>query len=202
MSIEIDWQAYPPKQGENDSPLGLQYYPRIRNSRKVTDEELFKIASNRSALSRGHFPAAIYKIAQAIAHELLNGNIVTLNDLGTFKLHIGTDKPVSKDNRKNLRDIAIKGVNFTPSPEFLEMLLNPDFEWKPEHVSTTPCTDEAILAQLHTWFTSHPFITRQEFCDLFQMSRTTATNRLNKLIEKGMIEKTGKNKDTRYVLKT
>lgn len=201
MSIKIDWQEYPPKQGESDTTGERQYYPRIRNSRKVTDEELFKIASIKSVISRGHFPAAVFQIAKAIAQELMNGNTVTLNDLGTFRLHIGTDTPVGKNERNNVKNIAIKGINFTPSPDFLEMLVESQFEWQPEHVSTPSYTDEAILTELKTWFTTHPNITRQEFCNLFQMSRTTGTNWLNKLIRQGMIEKTGKNKETRYMPK-
>lgn len=200
MAIEIDWQAYPPKQGDENQEL--RYYPRIKNSRKVTDDELFNEASKKSVITRSHFYPALYEVARAIAQELMNGNIVTLNDLGTFKLQIGTDTPVSKNERMNLRNISIKGINFAPSPDFLEFLADPQFEWKPERVSTPTYTDDAILLELQSWFTTHSLITRQEFCHLFQMSRTTGTTRLNNLIEKGLIEKQGENKETRYVLKS
>lgn len=201
MSIKIDWQKYPPQKnaGDDEEP---HYFPRTKDSRLITDEELFARMSLHSGKHRSYYMPALEDLSQAIAETLLEGNIVKLSDLGTFSLGLGTHDAVTESNFTEMENILINGVKFTPSENLLQRLQHPEFKWSPERATHPQLDDEQIVQYLEDWFITHDTITRQEFCNLLQMSRTTGTNWLNKLIDKKVVRKIGHNRDTRYVLTT
>lgn len=193
MAIQIDWRKIP----ERISKGMKLYFPRIRSSRTVTEEEVLKHASKGTVFDKGTLIAAKYNITRAIAEELSAGHAVRLNDLGTFRLQIGTGRAVSEEERSHTDTVRIEGISFTPSPEFLEMIGHPSFSWDQED-SCTDVAHEELTTKLNAWFENHPHITRQQFSDIFNMRRTTATKYINVLISNGFLYKEGEKSTTIY----
>lgn len=198
MAIKINWQKFPPNNNTKDAE-DPHFFPRIRNTRTITDNELLDHMSLHSGKHRSYYMPALGDLSQAIAETLLEGNMVKLFDLGTFRLRLGTGKQVTSRNRSDMSNIIIQGVNFTPSEEFLQRLQSPTFQWTPEHTTPRHISEEDIIESLKEWFETHQDISRQKFEHLFQFSRTTATNRLNQLIKRGLLKKFGNNRETKYV---
>lgn len=198
MSIKIDWQKFPPKKemGEEEE---TRYFPRIRGGRTISDDELFARMSLHSGKHRSYYMPALEDLSQAIAETLLEGNMVKLFDLGTFNLSLDTNNEVTVNNFSDMNNIHINGVKFTPSENLLQRLQHPEFKWVPKRSNYTQPDEEQIMKYLANWFTIHDCITRLEFEKLFELSRTTATTRLNQLIEKGILKKSGSNRNTIYV---
>lgn len=193
MAIRIDWHRIPEKISK-----GLElFFPRIKSSRTVSDAQILKRASQKTVFDRGTLIAAKYSLARAIAEELSAGNAVKINDLGTFRLQIGTCRAVSAEERSHTDDVHIEGINFTPSPEFLEMIGNPDFSWVKEN-SCTDITNEELTIKLTNWFENNPHITRKQFCNLFNMRRTTAMKHIKTLISNGFLYRKGVKSSTIY----
>lgn len=196
MSIEIDWHKIPTtKQDEED-----RYFPRIKSSHTVTDKELFKKASGKTVFTRATFGPAVYELARVIAEMLSQGNAVSLQDLGIFRLQFGTEHSITSNQRTDTKAIKVKGVSFTPSEELMKVLQETEFKWTPERITHSYLTDEEIIARLQIWFATHSSITRQQFSDLFLLRRSTATKRINSLIHSDILTKHGNNRQTHYTL--
>lgn len=193
MAIRIDWHRVPEKISK-----GLElFFPRIKSSRTVSEAQILKRASKKTVFDKGTLFAAKYNLALAIAEELRAGNAVKLNDLGTFRLQIGTKRAVSAEGRSHTDIVHIEGINFTPSPEFMEMIGNPDFSWDKED-SCSNVSNEELIAKLTAWFENNPQITRNQFCNLFSMRRTTAMKHINALISNGFLYREGVKSTTIY----
>ncbi len=195
MATKIEWHKVPSK-AEDAEP---RFFPRIKKAGKVGERKLFKKASAHSVIDRATFSPAIYELVHAIAEELKKGNTVSIQDLGTFQMQIGTEQAIKASERTNTQAIKVEGVKFTPSPHFMDLLKDTEFAWEPKEITNAPITDEQVMEHLSAWFSTHDSITRSQFCTLFHMRRTTATKRINTLISKGLITRAGTNKETKYI---
>lgn len=195
MAAKIEWHKVPSRAKDAEP----RFFPRIKKSEVIRERELFKKASTHSVIDRATFSPAIYELMHAIAEELKKGNTVSIQDLGTFQLQIGTEQAIGASERANTQAIKVEGVRYTPSPLLIDLLKDTEFTWEPEEIATTPITDEQVMEQLSIWFSTHDSITRSQFCALLHMRRTTATKRINSLISKGIITRLGANRDTKYI---
>ncbi|MGM9759668.1 MAG: HU family DNA-binding protein [Parabacteroides sp.] len=197
MAINIEWQVKPPVKGKNVGKP--QMFPRITDSEVVDEQQLAELVASEGALSRGNAKAAFNDLADVMATLLKEGKTIDIPMIGTFKLSIGTDSQIHPESNRRMQSVVVRGVNFQPSPQFMEAIGNPYFIWQPTTgVAVAPPASQFIPV-LTDYFQTHHSITRATFAQMFGLKRSTACNRLKELEQMGVIQSVGSGKETKYV---
>jgi predicted histone-like DNA-binding protein len=105
-----------PKQNNLASPPEINYYPCAVSKGEVSLDDLAKIIASRSTMSRADCYGVVMALTDVIGEALANGNIVKIENLGTFKLNLlgtpaATAEALGKSNIKGAK------INYKPSRE-------------------------------------------------------------------------------------
>ena len=115
------------KKGYNLKTKEVIYFPQWTRQATVNETQLAKRMSRGSTFSVGEVNGVLADFPQCIFDELLNGNEVSLEGLGTFKLK------VSGKSQRDKKDVTSQGckasVVFEPTAE-LTSRLNDEMEFR------------------------------------------------------------------------
>ncbi len=121
------------KKGANPQTKEVIYFPQWTRISTVTETQLSKRMARGSTFSVGEINGVFSDFPQSIIDELLNGNAVSIDGLGTFKLK------VSGKSQKEKKDVTSAGakitVLFDPAAE-LTSRLNDEKEFRFVEVPT------------------------------------------------------------------
>lgn len=200
MAINIEWQVLP-NQTSNavDTP---RLYPRMTDSETVNMISLCEKVAKHSTVTKGTVKSVICDMVDIFAKLLYEGKTIDLEDLGTFRLSIGTNTYVTSNMPYNKRPVMIRGINFQPSKTLMDAIGTPQFRTIPYNIRHTKMSQEQLQHVLLEYFKTHDSITRSHFEDLCKLKRTTAYVRLKALVDSGFLIKVGTNRDTKYIIGT
>lgn len=104
-----------------------KWYAAPVKTGSVTHKALAKSISGRSSLTAGDVANALQNLSELIPEELIKGNSVQLEGVGSFRLSFSSEGVA---NEKDFTTDKIKGVKvlFTPSPEFKKAIAGMKFE--------------------------------------------------------------------------
>ena len=126
--------------GVNLQTKEIIYYPRWTRISTVSETQLAKRMARGSTFSVGEINGVFADFPQSIIDELLNGNAVSIDGLGTFKLK------VSGKSQKEKKDVTSAGakisVVFEPAAE-LTSRLNDEREFRFVEVPTAEGQQDA-----------------------------------------------------------
>ena len=121
------------KKGANPQTKEVIYFPQWTRISTVNETQLSKRMARGSTFSVGEINGVFSDFPQSIIDELLNGNAVSIDGLGTFKLK------VSGKSQKEKKDVTSAGakitVLFDPAAE-LTSRLNDEKEFRFVEVPT------------------------------------------------------------------
>ena len=121
------------KKGINPQDKSTLYFPQWTRVSTVNETQLAKRMARGSTFSVGEINGVFADFPQSIIDELLNGNAVSIDGLGTFKLK------VSGKSQKEKKDVTSAGakitVLFDPAAE-LTSRLNDEKEFRFVEVPT------------------------------------------------------------------
>ena len=128
------------KKGANPQTKEVIYFPQWTRISTVTETQLAKRMARGSTFSVGEINGVFSDFPQSIIDELLNGNAVKIDGLGTFKLK------VSGKSQKEKKDVTSAGakvsVVFEPAAE-LNSRLNDEKEFRFVEVPTAEGQQDA-----------------------------------------------------------
>ena len=170
----------------------------VVNSKLTTTSELAKYINNACSVTESDVVAVLKALGNCVRDELLDGNRVELEHLGTFGLSLTCGQKRLED-RVTKNDIRVKSVLFAPCAEMKQALHHATF------VSGGPnphkqLTDEMILRRLAEYFEVHEFMQRRTFEAVCECSRYTATKKLKELVKAGKLRAMGA-KNVRFYVK-
>ncbi|MBQ9644735.1 MAG: HU family DNA-binding protein [Prevotella sp.] len=119
--------------GVNPQTKQVIYFPRWTRQTTVRETQLAKRMARGSTFSVGEVNGVFADFPQTIIDELLNGNAVSIDGLGTFKLKV-SGKSRAKKEEVNTQGAKISVV-FEPSAE-LTSRLNDEREFRFVEVPT------------------------------------------------------------------
>lgn len=110
-----------PKKNNLASPPETKYYPCAVHQGVVGLNRLSSIVASQSTVSRADCYAVIVALTQAIADSLSQGNIVKIDELGTFRI---TLQGLPADSPDDIGKSNIKGAKiiYKPAQDFKENL--------------------------------------------------------------------------------
>ena len=105
-----------PKKNNLVSPPEVKYYPCAVSQGEVNLDDLARIVASRTTMSRPDCFGVIMALSDVIGESLANGNIVRVDNLGTFQLTLtgtaaDTEETLGKSNIKEAK------INYRPSKE-------------------------------------------------------------------------------------
>ena len=128
------------KKGINPQDKSTLYFPQWTRVSTVHETQLAKRMARGSTFSVGEINGVFADFPQSIIDELLNGNAVSIDGLGTFKLK------VSGKSQKEKKDVTTVGakitVLFEPAAE-LTSRLNDEKEFRFVEVPTAEGQQDA-----------------------------------------------------------
>ena len=128
------------KKGINPQDKSTLYFPQWTRVSTVNETQLAKRMARGSTFSVGEINGVFADFPQSIIDELLNGNAVSIDGLGTFKLK------VSGKSQKEKKDVTSAGakisVVFEPAAE-LTSRLNDEREFRFVEVPTAEGQQDA-----------------------------------------------------------
>ena len=108
------------KKGINPQDKSTIYFPKWTRVSTVTEKQLAKSMARGSTFSVGEINGVLSDFPQSIIDELLNGNAVSIDGLGTFKLKVSGK---SQKEKKLVTSASCKiSVLFDPSAELMGRL--------------------------------------------------------------------------------
>lgn len=152
-------------------------------------------------LQQHHHLSTVYteplfnQLPRVIVEYLTENKNVHINGLGTFSLRLGfrpseddaEAKPVYTDpTRITGNDVQIDSIIFKPDKDFLSLLRQQSLHYenaigRGNVGHTSRYTEQQIQAQLRSYLSEHPFITRRQLMDLLHLTDHTARQWLERL---------------------
>ena len=170
----------------------------VVNSKLTKTNELAEHINNACSVTESDIAAVLQALGKCVCEELLDGNRVELDHLGTFSLSLTCGRKKLEDHvTKN--DIRVKNILFTPCVEMKQAMRTANI------VSGGPnpnkqLSDEVILRRLAKYFEEHEFMQRRNFEAVCECSRYTATKKLKELVKEGKLRAMGA-KNVRFYVK-
>ena len=170
----------------------------VVNSKLTTTKELAEYINFACSVTESDVVAVLQALGRCVCDELLDGNRVELDNLGTFSLSLTCGQKKLED-RVTKKDIRVKNILFTPCAEMKQAMRGAEI------VSGGPnphkrLTDEVILLRLAKYFDEHEFMQRRNFEAVCECSRYTATKKLKELVRAGKLREMGA-KNIRFYVK-
>lgn len=169
----------------------------IVNSRLTTTKELAGYINHACSATEADVAAVLQALGKCVCEELLDGNRVELDHLGTFGLSLTCGNKKLED-RVTKNDIRVKNILFTPCAEMKQAMRGAEI------VSGGPnpnkqLSDEVIERRLVKYFDEHEYMQRRDFESVCECSRYTATKKLKALVQSGKLRAMGAKKVRFYV---
>lgn len=166
-------------------------YPKLVVNRQLNTKEFIeKMHFRNRAISPSVTMAVLTDIADYLGEMLSMGYTVKLDGLGTFSLSLDFDDEKSKeltsdDDKMLYRKVTVKDVNFKSDSELVKYVNQKiDLEREPGGVTRLykkKYTLEERIQRGKDWLKEHVFFTLQDYANLNNLSRTTASLELKKL---------------------
>ena len=161
----------------------------IRSSQKT---ELSDIAEN-VGYANSATAADVLAVWNAMEYEIIraleDGRRVSLGNLGTLRLEVGTKPGKSTAKSITSKDIEAKGITFTPSKKLSQRLKDITFECDGivKHELSASRTEEVLTE----YFATRQYISARNYATLCHCSESTARRRIAELLEEGRLVKSG-----------
>ena len=154
--------------------------------------EMKDMASNINyamSLTETDVLAAWRALEGEIVDALMQGRRVSLGNLGTLSLEVGTATRKGADEELRNTEIVAKGITFRPSKQLTQQISGLAFEW--DGVVKQPLAEEAISEALNDYFAKYEYITVRNYATLCHCSLSTARRHIAELLASGRIVKSG-----------
>ena len=170
----------------------------VVNSKLTTTKELAEYINFACSVTESDIAAVLQALGKCVCDELLDGNRVEIDYIGTFSLSLTCGRKKLED-RVTKNDIRVKNILFTPCVEMKQAMRGADI------VSGGPnpnkrLTDEVILRRVAKYLDEHEYMQRREFESVCECSRYTATKKLKELVRSGKLRAMG-SKNVRFYVR-
>ena len=163
-------------------------FPKLIAAGQIGNEKIVNRYQSTGTANRNVAELVLKSLPDIIGAYLTEGHTVKVDGLGTFSLSLELgDKPdgqTSDGSEDGYRHVRVKGINFRPDKEFLQLVQkNAEFERGESHVvrvSKSQFSPAERLARLQDYLDNHPYIRLSQYCTLNQLSRTAASLELKR----------------------
>ena len=161
----------------------------LANTQRVEVKDMAANINDAMSLTDTDVIAAWRALEGEIKDALMQGRRVSLGNLGTLSLEVGTATRKSVDEELRNTEIVAKGITFRPSKQLTQQISGLAFEW--DGVVKQPLADDALNEALGSYFAQHEYITVRNYATLCRCSLSTARRHIAALLAEGRLVKSG-----------
>lgn len=187
--MAIDYDFYSSKNLRNAQ--GELYVRPIVNQVKTT-EDLADQIEHMTTASRSDIRLVLDALSRELAWELLQGNSVRIDGLGTFSITMQGDIDRDSIGRLLLRNAAVRSVRFRPGQELMRELSRAEFTsayHRGRH--STEVTEEEVRAAVVQLTEGGDVFSSRQFRHSLGLTASTARKHLLRLQEEGVVRNVG-----------
>ena len=167
----------------------------VVNSKLTTTKELAEYINFACSVTESDVAAVLQALGKCVCDELLDGNRVELEHLGTFSLSLTCGRKKLED-RVTKNDIRVKNILFTPCAEMKQAMRGAEIV-SGGHAVRTLLTREIAEHRLRAFFEDHDYIYRSQMEQLCECSEYLAAKYLNLFVKEGRLRALGR-KNARF----
>ena len=161
----------------------------IANTQRVDVKDMAESINNATSLTETDVLASWRALEGEIVDALMQGRRVSLGNLGTLSLEVGTAMRKSADEELRNTEIVAKGITFRPSKQLARQISGLAFEW--DGVVKQPLSDDALNEVLEGYFAKYEYITVRNYATLCHCSMSTARRHMAEMLADGRLVKSG-----------
>ena len=170
----------------------------VVNSKLTTTKELAEYINFACSVTESDIAAVLQALGKCVCDELLDGNRVELDHLGTFSLTL-TCGNKRKEDHITSKDISVSRISFTPCAE-LQHAMRSAKVVSGGPTGTKKLTDAVIEKRLTEYFATNDSMSRSTFERICECSRHTALLKLKELVKAGKLIAIGPKNQRQYIL--
>lgn len=174
---------------------------RVCNGQVVDTDYIINNLHLHDGLNKGTVLSVLTSVIDLMGEMLANGNTVTIDELGTFKLQIEQDEECGVDDLTKIhgQHVKVKSVSFQCA-KYLKQRIEERASFERTRYSNRSAekSDEEIEKTLKEYFENNETINRRQFESIFAMRTSTAYRRMRKLAEQGKIVNIGSRQSPIY----
>lgn len=185
MKIKIDAHKSPSSRLNSSEPKSM--HPRIVGSRTLDTHQIAAEIQDMCTVTHVDIEAVLSALAESIRQNLVNGQSVRLNGIGSFTVVPTFNRKVLEGERFTGADVSVKQIHFAPDHELLQRVkYEAKFEKTRSTHSQSLLPDEAYL-QVEAYLLEHDTIDVDAAAALLSVKRSKAYRLLTELAEQGKL---------------
>ena len=161
----------------------------VANPQRTEMKDMASNINDAMSLTETDVLAAWRALEGEIVDALMQGRRVSLGNLGTLSLEVGTATRKGADEELSNTEIVAKGITFRPSKQLAQQISGLAFEW--DGVVKQPLPDDALTEVLDSYFAKYEYITVRNYATLCHCSMSTARRHMAEMLADGRIVKSG-----------
>lgn len=161
--------------------------PAIVNPQTIPTRDIMEKASEECTLTPIDISAVVGSLSRHIRKQLLQGNAVHIDGIGTFSLSLKLEDPTKPKADITARDVEVAGINFNPDRALLSEVQHEVVFERSTVLRSSQVSEGEVVLGLKEYFQEHRNITKREFQELFGLKYGRATKLLLSLKDKNKI---------------
>lgn len=177
----------------NDKEKKIKHL-RVCQGQVVGTKHIISSLHMHDGLSKGAILSVLSSVTDLMGEMLANGNTVTIDGLGTFKLQIEQDDECGIEDlgKIHAQHVRVKSVSFQCAKYLRQRIEEQASFERTRYPNRSAETGSGEIEDgLRGYFESHETINRRQFERVFSMRPSTAYRRMRKLAEEGKIVNIG-----------
>lgn len=197
MAILFDWYENPKPAEKQQEEKTL--HPRLRLNGSTDTHDLRRRIQERCSLTETDVTAVLDALSHVMGQDLAEGRQVHLDGIGYFRPTLTCTEPVTASTKRKSTKVKLKSIRFRADRALRSEI--GAIKVKPlklnEHSSKL--SSEEIDLRLTNYFSTHMFLTRNDFQNLCRMMRSTAMRHIRRLRSEGKLKNMGMTTQPIYV---
>lgn len=163
--------------------------PAVVNQQTIATRDIMEKASAECTLTTIDISAVIGSLAHHLRLQLLQGNAVHIDGIGTFCLSLKFNDATKPKDDFTAYDVRVGGINFTPDHSLLTSVQHEAKFERYTALRSSQVTEDDAVAALREYFQNNANITKRAFQDLLGLKYGRATKILLSLVAQNKLTK-------------
>lgn len=196
MSINYDFYSARQLKGARG-----ELYARTVGGQRYSTDDLAVAIERGTTASRADIRLVLDALAREMTWQLRSGNTVSIDGLGTFSVAMKGDIDRDRTGRLLLKNAAVKTVRFRPCRELRNGFRGVEFT-RSRHlgIHSAAVTEEQMMAVARRLCEEDIAFSARRFRYELGLTKTTAWERLQRLVEAGKLQQIGGRRFALYAL--
>lgn len=183
--MAIKYDLYP-----NPASEDTRYHARLITGGTVETDTLAQEIQTRCSLTKADVYATLSALGDSLTERLKKGERIHIEGLGYFQITL--EYVPGEENRKvRSEQVKFKSVTFRPEQALKKKMADIRLVRVEKKHHSGQYSAQEIDELLKNYFRSHDYITRGDFEQLCQLTKTTANRRLKELTGQEKLKKEG-----------